>query len=99
MRTTLIRYRTLHDKADDNQRAVASVFAELAQTLPLGLQYLAMRGPDATFYHLVMAEPDAPALIDLDSFRAFREGLRDRLREAPVTVELTVIGNHRRVPL
>jgi len=99
MLTTLVRYRTLNDKADDNQRAIEAVFAELSRKVPSGLRYVAMRAPDATFFHLVMAEPDARALTDLDSFRAFREGLRERISEPPVSVDLSVVGNHRMVPM
>jgi len=98
MRTTLVRYRTLNDKADDNQRAIEAVFAELSRKVPSGLRYLAMRAPDATFYHVVMAEPEARAMTDLDSFRAFREGLHRRTAEPPVSVDLMVVGNYRMVP-
>ena len=97
MRTTLVRYRTLNDKADDNQRAIEAVFDELARKVPPGLRYLALRAPEATFYHLVMTEADALPLTDLDSFRAFRDGLRERLDEAPVSTDLAVVGNHRMV--
>ena len=78
MRSTLIRYRTLPDRADDNQRAVEAVFAELAQKAPAGLRYVALRAPDATFFHLVMSAPLAAPMTDLDAFRAFRDGLRAR---------------------
>lgn len=98
MRTTLVRYRTLEDKADANHQAVEAVIAELSRRTPAGLRYLAMRGPDATFYHLVMAAPDAPSLTELPSFRAFRAGLHERVREAPVSVDLVLVGNHRMVP-
>ena len=55
MRTTLVRCRTLNDKADDNQRAVDAVFAELARTVPWG-------APGATFYHVVVAEAGSTTL-------------------------------------
>lgn len=97
MRTTLVRYRTFDDKADDNQRAIESVFAELSRSVPSGLRYVAMRGPDATFYHLAVADPSAPALAELDSFRDFRGGLSARISEPPVSIDLTIVGSHRMV--
>jgi hypothetical protein len=97
MRSTLIRYRTLPERADDNQRAVEAVFTELQQKAPAGLRYVALRAPDATFFHLVLAEPLAAPMTDFDAFRTFREGLRARCAELPSPVDLTVVGDYRMV--
>ena len=97
MRATLIRYRTLADRADENQRAVEAVFAELAAQRPAGLRYVALRAPDATFLHLVLSEPGADPLSELESFRSFRGGLPVRCAEGPSPVDLVLVGDYRMV--
>jgi hypothetical protein len=97
MRTTLIRYRTHTDSADENQQAVEAVFAELSKNSPAGLRYAALRAPDATFYHLVMAETETTPLTALDSFRRFREGLPARCAEPPSSVDPVLVGDYRMV--
>jgi hypothetical protein len=92
----LIRYRTHPERADDNQRAVEAVFAELAAAAPPGVRYLVLRLPDATFIHLVTVDDgaDASALTRLPAFQAFQAGIRERVIEPPQPSEVTIVGNH-----
>ena len=93
----LIRYRTSPERADENQRLVEAVFAELKATHPDAARYTCLRGPDGTFFHLVAQEPGGkPSPIPtLAAFREFQRGLADRCLEQPETLELTLVGNHR----
>jgi len=44
MSTRVIRYRTQPDRADENQKLVEAVFAELAEHQPAGVRYACLRG-------------------------------------------------------
>ena len=97
MKTTLIRYRTHAERADDNEALIKAVFAQLeAQRLP-GVHYATLRLADATFYHLVAveSEPSRGGLVELPAFKAFQAGIRDRCAEAPVSSEVQLVGNYR----
>ncbi len=89
----LIRYRTRPDLADDNQRLIEAVFAELHASPIAGLRYCALRLPDSAFVHLVAATQGA-SLPGLESFRAFQRGVRARCVEPPEACAITIIGNH-----
>jgi hypothetical protein len=45
-RTVVVRYKTSPDAAEDNQRRVEQVFAELAENNPDNLRYLTLRLAD-----------------------------------------------------
>lgn len=96
MRTILVRYQTHPDRADDNERLIRAVFDELAGRKLPGLRYAALRLPDATFYHLVVAKSEASrsALVELPAFQSFQAGIKDRCVEAPVSNTLAIVGNH-----
>jgi hypothetical protein len=93
----LIHYRTHPDHADENQRLIEAVFAELSASGADGVRYAALRLPDATFYHLVMADDEAARarLTGLGAFRAFQAGLRQRCAEPPVSAPVVLVGGYR----
>jgi hypothetical protein len=96
MKTLLVRYRTHLDHADANARAIEAVFDEVAAKQPEGLRYAALRLPDGTFVHLAQVPGDGPSpLAEIDAFRAFQAGLRDRCSEPPVVQELELVGSYR----
>ena len=99
MKRNLIRYRTHSDRADENQRLIEAVFAELAAAQPEGVRYTALRLPDDAFYHLVFLDSDSElsSLTSLAAFRTFQAGVRDRCAEPPRTSEVTVVGSYRMV--
>lgn len=64
--TTVIQYTTKPDAADENQRVVERVFAELADKKPDGLRYATFRLADGvTFVHVVQREEGSEALSGL----------------------------------
>ena len=97
MHPQLIQYRTSVDRADENQKLIESVFAELASVRPPGLRYAVLRAPDAVFYHLVTfdSETERSALTGSSSFRAFQAGIRERTADPPRSSEVILVGNYR----
>lgn len=95
----MIRYRTHLDRADENQRLIEAVFAELARVQLEGVRYAAFRLPDATFYHLVIPEDDGAraALTGLNAFRAFQTGARERCADPPAASPVHIVGSHRMI--
>ena len=99
MKTTLVRYRTHAERADENEVLVRAVLRQLAEKSPPDLRYAALRLPDATFYHLAIVEKEhaRSPLLELPTFRAFQEGIRERCLEAPLLRDATLLGGYRMV--
>lgn len=95
-KTVVIRYETRPDAADDNHKAVAAVFEQLAQEKPDGLRYASFRLADGvSFVHIAIAEGDADPLPQLSAFQEFQKGFKDRVAGPPVRGKATVIGSYR----
>jgi hypothetical protein len=95
-KTTMIRYQTRPQAADENRELISRVFEELAERRPSGLSYTALQlANGAGFVHVVTMEGDADPLAGLAAFAAFTKGIADRAEEAPVATAATVIGSYR----
>lgn len=91
MSAAVIRYQTKPEAADENQRLIENVFAELATTAPPGLRYSTFRLADGvTFVHVV----DGEGLPELTAFQEFQRTLGDRLAVSPTREDATVIGSY-----
>jgi hypothetical protein len=91
MSTAVIRYRTKPEAADENQRLIEDVFAELAVKAPQGLQYTSVRLADGiTFLHLVIGE----GLTGLPAFQEFQRDFGARVVGPPERTEFTVVGTY-----
>ncbi|MGV9451561.1 hypothetical protein [Streptomyces sp. NPDC003635] len=89
--STVIRYRTRPEWADENQRLIEKVFAELATAAPPGLRYSTFRLADqVTFVHVV----DGEGLPELAAFQEFQRDLRSRLAGDVTREEAGVIGTY-----
>jgi hypothetical protein len=89
MSTTLIRYRVRPEAAQENQRLIEAVFAELSVTAPAGLRYSAYRLSDGvTFVHVV----DGDGLPGLAAFQEFQRDLAARLADGPTREPATLVG-------
>ena len=98
MPTLVVQYRTKPDCADENQRLVEKVFAELDEVNATGFAYASLRLEDGvSFVHVVVEEDGASSvsLADLPAFREFQAGIADRCEEQPVARAATVVGAHR----
>jgi hypothetical protein len=93
MKSSVISYRTRPDKADENQRLVEAVFAELAAKKPAGFSYNSFRLSDGvSFVHVVSG--DGAGLGELAAFQQFQQGLADRLESGPDREEGTRVGGY-----
>jgi radical SAM superfamily enzyme with C-terminal helix-hairpin-helix motif len=95
MKRTVVRYKTKPESTDENRRLVEKVFQELQTTLPAGVRYAALQLADGTFIHLVETEDGAKPLPELDAFRKFQAGIKERCLEGPQPGEATIVGNYR----
>lgn len=98
MTSTVVRYQTKPDRADENQRLIEAVFAELEERKPDGFTYKVFRLEDGvSFIHVVIehdiAEPDS--LQDVPAFQTFAAGVADRCDIPPVAMGATVVGGYR----
>jgi hypothetical protein len=96
MGSSMVRYKVLPERADENVALVQAVYAELAREQPAGLRYASFRLPDGvTFMHIVI-ETDQPGRIlgELASFRAFQEDIVGRCEEPPVASEVVLVGSY-----
>jgi hypothetical protein len=97
MSTRVIRYRTHPEHADENQKLVEDVFAELTERQPDGLRYACVRTDDGVFMHVVTLDDDVTPhpLTGLASFARFQAGIGERCLEQPVPTDVTVVGSYR----
>ena len=92
--TRVIRYRTKPEHADENERLVRGVFAELAAENPAGLRYATFRLADGvSFVHVAVTDGDVNPLTSSPAFAAFQADIGQRCDEGPAPSDATVIGN------
>jgi hypothetical protein len=92
----IIRYTTKPECADENERLIRAVFAELAQQDPEGLRYAAFRLEDkVSFVHVAVLEGDRNPLADSAAFAEFQRGVKDRCADGPVAADADIIGSFR----
>jgi radical SAM superfamily enzyme with C-terminal helix-hairpin-helix motif len=95
MKRTLIRYKTRPDAADENQRLIEGVFAELQTKAPEGIRYMALKLADGSFLHFVETAGGDSPLPAMEAFRRFQSGIRERCIEPPQPSEAIIVGNYR----
>jgi hypothetical protein len=96
MSTIVVRYETRPDAAEENQRLVEQVFAELNGKDPGGLRYATFRLADGvTFVHVAVTEGEANPLEQSGAFAEFQSGIRDRVVRSPEPAQATVVGSYR----
>jgi len=95
-KTIVVQYRTRMEAADENQRLVESVMADLAARDSGGLRYAALRLADGvSFIHVVMIEGAADPLADSPAFAEFQQGISARLDGPPEPRVAKLIGAYR----
>jgi hypothetical protein len=94
--TKVIRYRTKPESADENERLIREVFAELAIQHPEGLSYAAFRLDDGvSFLHVAVLDGDENPLNKSAAFGEFQAGIKDRCIDGPNPAEAAIIGFYR----
>lgn len=95
MAVTVVRYTTTPDRADDNQRLIEQVFAELNAEHPDGLRYMSVRLEDGvTFVHVASVETDdgMNPLLSSPAFAEFQRDIANRIADGPVAMQGNVVG-------
>jgi hypothetical protein len=98
MKTTVVRYQAIPERADENQQLVEALFAELDDRQPNGFTYKVFRLDDGvSFIHVVIEhdidEPDS--LQEVPAFQAFVADIADRCDVPPVATGATIVGSYR----
>jgi hypothetical protein len=99
MKATVVRYQAKAERADENQRLIEAVFAQLGELEPKGFTYKAFRLDDGVgFVHVLVehddvSEPDS--LQEVPAFQAFLAGIAARCDVAPLATGATVVGSYR----
>jgi hypothetical protein len=94
----MVRYKVKPELAQENERLVRAVYAELEHSAPAGLRYATFKLEDGvSFVHLASIETDDGhnPLRDMDAFKRFQANAGERQDEPAVTTELREIGSYR----
>jgi hypothetical protein len=95
-KTMVVRYQTRPDAAEENQRLVEQVFAQLANEDPGGLRYATFRLDDGvSFIHVAITEGDSSPLQQLSAFKQFSSTIGERVVDRPAGSGATVVGSYR----
>jgi hypothetical protein len=93
--TRVVRYRTEPEHADENERLIRAVFAELAETRPDGLRYGVVRLDDGvSFVHVAVLESGENPLASSPAFAEFQSGVSARCAEGPTPADGRLIGSY-----
>jgi hypothetical protein len=98
MTTTVVRYQAKPERAEENQRLIETVFAELNEREPEGLTYKVFRLEDGvSFIHVVIEhDVDNPdSLQSVPAFQAFLADIADRCDVPPAATSATIVGGYR----
>jgi hypothetical protein len=92
----IIRYTTKPECADENERLIRAVFAELAEHDPQGLRYAAFRLEDkVSFVHVAVVDGASNPLASSAAFAEFQRGIKDRCADGPAAADADIIGSFR----
>ena len=83
------------DAADENQRRIEGVFAELAATQPANVSYIVLRLPDQSFVHISFhghGHEDPNPIAGLPAFKHFGDDHASRRAGAVDQQEAQLVG-------
>jgi hypothetical protein len=99
MSAIVVRYQAKADRADENQKLVEAVFADLDARQPDGFTYKVFRLEDGvSFVHVVIEHDDVEkpdSLQDVPAFQAFTADIAERCDVPPLAMRATVVGGYR----
>ncbi|MGD0312564.1 MAG: hypothetical protein ABSC90_08885 [Acidimicrobiales bacterium] len=91
--SVVVRYTTRPERADENERLIRAVFAELADTHPEGFRYVATRLSDGvSFVHVATLDGGVNPLDGSPAFATFLAGIGDRCVDPPEATQGTAVG-------
>ena len=92
----VVRYTTKPEHAEENERLIRKVFAELAEHDPGGIRYAAFRMEDGvSFVHVAIVEGGQNPLTSSAAFGQFQSGIAERCAQGPAATDATVVGSYR----
>jgi len=97
MGKVVVHYRVKPERADENERLIERVFAELAESDPGGLRYESYRlGDGVTFVHVasIEAEDGSNPLGAISAFADFTRDIAERCDERPVAQDARLVGSY-----
>jgi hypothetical protein len=98
MKTTVVRYQVKPERADENQKLIEAVFAELEAAEAEGFTYKVFRLDDGVSFIHVAIEHDVEvhdSLQAVPAFQAFTAEIADRCDIAPVAAGAIIVGGYR----
>ena len=94
----VVRYQAKRERADENQKLIEAVFADLDERQPEGFTYKVFRLDDGvSFVHVVIEHDvdDPDSLQDVPAFQRFVADIADRCDVPPVATGATIVGGYR----
>jgi len=99
MSATVVRYQAKPERADENQKLIEAVFADLEARDAQGFTYKVFRLEDGvSFVHVVIEHDDVEkpdSLQDVPAFQTFVAGIADRCEVPPLAMGATIVGGWR----
>ena len=93
----IVRYRVKADKVAENEGLVRAVYRSLHEIKDPDIHYATFKLNDGrTFVHIASfsSKEKEAVLTELDTFKAFQKGLKDRCDESPDNQPLTEVGSY-----
>ncbi|MVZ99131.1 hypothetical protein F8568_001755 [Actinomadura sp. LD22] len=81
----IVRYEARPERADENQRLIENVMAELGRDDPGGVRYTAFRLDGDAFLHIVVSEDGRDVLPSAPAFQEFQREIGDRVIPGTLT--------------
>jgi hypothetical protein len=95
-KTVVVRYQVRPDAAQENQRLVEAVYAELDERQPDGLRYATFKLADGvSFVHVAIIDSDEDPLGGIAAFQEFQRGVGDRVTVGPDASPAALVGSYR----
>jgi hypothetical protein len=94
MRTVMVRYQVRPEAAAENERLIRQVYEQLAREKLDGVRYQTLKLADGvSFVHVASHDGQGTnPLTQLEAFKAFVGGIKERCVDPPVTIEADVVG-------
>jgi hypothetical protein len=91
----VVQYTTKNEHADENERLVREVFAELGERDPGGLHYCTVRLDDGvSFVHFAVLEGAENPLSSSPAFARFQAGIAERCTSGPNLSTASIVGSY-----
>lgn len=94
MNYTVVRYVIKPESVEENKRLLRKVFADLHDGAPEDFHLLSFALPDGMVLQIAAEEGESDALTSLESFQAYKSGMRDRALVMPEVFDAEVVGDY-----